>query len=258
MNKNDLFDLTGSAALVTGAGRGLGAQFAHAFAEAGADVACIDIDLNAAQDTADSLRAYGRKTFAFACDVAAESVVQDTVRAVHEALGRVDILVNNAGIADPVPSRVGNYSSKNWHRVMDVDLHGVFYFCNEVLPIMAEQGNGKIINVASMWGLVGSSSVFPIPAYNAAKGAVINLTREMGLEYAAANVQINALCPGFYRTGLGPSDDVDVTSALTALTPMGRIADAEEIQGPALFLASAASNFMTGQTLVTDGGVLAQ
>jgi NAD(P)-dependent dehydrogenase (short-subunit alcohol dehydrogenase family) len=111
-----------------------------------------------------------------------------------------------------------------------------------------------------MWGLAGSSSLFPALAYNAAKGAVVNLTRELGLEYARQGIQVNALCPGFYQTSLsrGAIDDPRVRAAITAFIPMGRIAEAAEIKGPALFLASAASDYMTGQTLVTDGGCLAK
>jgi NAD(P)-dependent dehydrogenase (short-subunit alcohol dehydrogenase family) len=109
-----------------------------------------------------------------------------------------------------------------------------------------------------MWGLASSSSVFPAPAHNAAKGAVVNLTRELGLEYAKHGIQVNALCPGFYRTKLGDYDDPGFISAVTAFIPMGRIAEAAEIKGPALFLASAASDYMTGQTLVTDGGCMAK
>lgn len=122
------------------------------------------------------------------------------------------------------------------------------------------QGGGKTINNASIWGMAGASSVFPIHAYNAAKGAVVNLTREIGLEYARRNVQVNALCPGFYRTNLagGAYQDADFVAAITAITPMGRVARAEEVRGPALFLASPASNYITGQTLVVDGGALAQ
>ena len=123
---------------------------------------------------------------------------------------------------------------------------------------MVTQQSGKIVNIASMWGLAGSSSVFPAPAYNAAKGAVVNLTRELGLEYAKHGIQVNALCPGFYQTKLGDYDDPGFISAVTAFIPMGRIAEAAEIKGPALFLASAASDYMTGQTLVTDGGCMAK
>ncbi|MDV7087642.1 SDR family NAD(P)-dependent oxidoreductase [Rhodococcus opacus] len=258
MNNTELFDLTDKVAVVTGAGGGLGLEFAITLAEAGANIVCVDLDLESARRTTTIVEGFGRKAHALPCDVADEEQVRSTIRDAHSRFGRIDILVNNAGIADPAPAPVGQYDSVNWHRVIDIDLHGVFYFCNETLPFMEQQGSGKIINIASMWGLVGGSSVFPIPAYNAAKGAVINLTREIGLEYATKNIQVNALCPGFYRTRVGPFDDREFLSAVTGITPMGRIAEAEEIRGPALFLASAASNFMTGQTLVTDGGALAQ
>ncbi|KDQ51782.1 hypothetical protein JAAARDRAFT_40807 [Jaapia argillacea MUCL 33604] len=125
---------------------------------------------------------------------------------------------------------------------------------------MLKQGYGKIINIASMWGLSGSSSVFPIPAYTAAKGAVVNLTREMGLQYAKENIQVNAICPGFYRTNLagGAYDNKEFVDSITAFTPMGRIAEAHEIRGPAIYLASSASDFMTGQIVVVDGGCQAK
>jgi gluconate 5-dehydrogenase len=109
-----------------------------------------------------------------------------------------------------------------------------------------------------MWGLAGSSSVFPLPAYNATKGAVVNLTRELGLQYATQNIQINAICPGFFRTGLGPFDDPEFMAAITSFTPMGRVANAAEIKGTALYLASSASNFVTGTALIIDGGCMAK
>ncbi|WP_433193078.1 SDR family NAD(P)-dependent oxidoreductase [Nocardia sp. CA-107356] len=260
MRNTDLFDLTGAAAVVTGAGSGLGVEFAAVLAEAGADIVCVDINIGAARATVRTVEDLGRRGLALACDVTSEDQVRATIAHAHSHFGHVDILVNNAGIAETDPAPVGYYDSINWHRVIDVDLHGVFYCCNEILPLMEAQGGGKIINVASMWGLVGAANVFPIPAYAAAKGAVVNLTREIGLEYATKNIQVNALCPGFYRTRLadGVYDDPASVAAFTAITPMGRIAEAEEIRGPALFLASPASNFMTGQTLVTDGGALAQ
>lgn len=255
-----LFSLDGKAALVTGAGGGLGRQFSEAMAEAGADVACADIDPAATAETAAAVRELGRRTVAVHCDVTSETDVEAMVARTASEFGRLDILFNNAGVADPEPLHAHEVPTESWRRVLSVDLDGVFFCARAALKVMVRQRSGKIINIASMWGLSGSSSVFPVPAYNAAKGAVVNLTRELGLQYAKQGIQVNALCPGFYRTQLGGGviDDPGVLAAVEAFTPMGRVAEPSEIKGPALFLASAASDFMTGQTLVTDGGCQAK
>jgi NAD(P)-dependent dehydrogenase (short-subunit alcohol dehydrogenase family) len=253
-----LVSLEGKIALVTGAGGGLGRQFSEMAAEAGADVACADIDEEAAEQSAAAVAAQGRRGLGLRCDVTAESEVEAMVRRAVEEFGRLDILFNNAGIADPAPFLLHEYPTENWRRVLSVDLDGVFFCAREALRVMVPRRSGKVINIASMWGLAGSSSLFPAPAYNAAKGAVVNLTRELGLEYATRGIQVNALCPGFYRTKLGAYDDPDFLAAVTGFTPMGRVAEAREIRGPALFLASPASDYMTGQTLVVDGGCMAK
>lgn len=260
MLNNQLFDLTGKVAVVTGAGSGLDIEFCEVLAQTGADVVASDIECTAADATAKRVDGLGRRGLAVRCDVTDEQEVAELYRTVVAELGGVDIVFNNAGIADPTPQPLHTYPSEDWHKVLAVDLHGVFCNCREALKVMVGQGSGKIINVASMWGLFGASSVFPISAYNTAKGAVVNLIRELGLEYAAAAIQINALCPGFYRTRLagGAYEDPDFVGAVTAVTPMGRVAEAEEIRGPALFLASPASDYMTGQMLVMDGGCTAK
>jgi len=172
--------------------------------------------------------------------------------------GRLDILFNNAGIGDPEPKQLHEYPSDAWHRVVGINQHGVFYCAREALKRMLPKHRGKIINVASMWGLAGSSSVFPLPAYVATKGAVVNLTRELALQYAAQGINVNAICPGFFRTKLGPFEDPAFLKAITDFTPAGRIAEAEEIKGTAVYLASAASDFVHGLMLVIDGGCLAK
>ncbi|GAA4551286.1 SDR family NAD(P)-dependent oxidoreductase [Pseudonocardia xishanensis] len=230
-----IFDLTGKVSFITGAGSGLGIQFAEACASAGADIICADIDLSGAEATAAEVGKLGRKALAVGCDVSNETEVTEAFEQARSTFARVDILFNNAGIADPVPAPVHQVETAHWHQVMNVDLHGVFYCAKAALKIMVAQASGKIVNVASMWGLAGSSSLFPIPAYSAAKGAVVNLTRELGLEYARQGIQVNALCPGFYRTNIagGTSDNEEIAQAMTAFTPMGRVAEAAEIRGPA-------------------------
>lgn len=252
------FALDGKVALVTGAAGGLGAEFAVAMAEAGADVVCGDIDEAGLAGTAGAVEAAGRRALAVPCDVTDEEQVVRLVATGVAELGRIDVLFNNAGVADAEQWLLHEYPTDEWRRVLSIDLEGVFLCAREALKVMVQQGSGKVVNIASMWGLAGSSSLFPAPAYTAAKGAVVNLTRELGLQYATRGVQVNALCPGFYRTNLGPYDDPEFVAALEGFIPMGRIAAAEEIRGPALFLASPASDYMTGQTLVMDGGCMAK
>ena len=260
MHVMEMFDLTGKVSVITGAGNGLGYQIAEAMAEAGSDVVCADIDMNRCEAIAARVRALGRKALSVKCDVTREADVAELFKLADKTFGRVDIAFANAGIADAAPQPLHDYPTDNWNAVLAVNLQGVFYTDREALKIMVRQGSGKVINVASMWGLAGASSVAPIPAYNAAKGAVVNLTRELALEYATQNIQINAICPGFFRTRLadGKYDDPDFVAAVTAFTPMLRVADASEIKGTALYLASGASSFTTGLMLVTDGGCMAK
>ncbi|KDQ51787.1 hypothetical protein JAAARDRAFT_40812 [Jaapia argillacea MUCL 33604] len=256
----DIFGLTGKVGFVTGGASGLGLEISKALALAGAHVVVADINLSGAQNASESILSLGAQSIAVQIDVTSEQSVQNAVSTAVAHFGSIDILFNNAGIADPVPSLLHEYDTSNWHKVISVILTGTYHTSKAILPHMLKQGYGKIINIASMWGLSGSSSVFPIPAYTAAKGAVVNLTRELGLQYAKENIQVNAICPGFYRTNLagGAYGKKEFVDAITAFTPMGRIAEAHEIRGPAIYLASSASDFMTGQMVVVDGGCQAK
>jgi NAD(P)-dependent dehydrogenase (short-subunit alcohol dehydrogenase family) len=261
MRYPEMFDLTGKVALVTGAASGLGVAFAQAMAEAGADVACADINVQGLGATVGQVEQLGRRAVAIKCDVTNEDEVVAMVQKTVDAFGRLDILFNNAGISDntnDVPKLMHEYTTEWWNRVIAVDLQGTFYCAREALKAMVKQRSGKIINVASIWGLSGSSSIIPAPAYCSAKGAVVNLTRELGLEYAPFGINVNALCPGFYVTKLGGYHDPDFMKAIRAFIPMGREAQPEELKAAAIFLASAASDYMCGQTIVTDGGISAK
>lgn len=255
MSISDIFGVEGKVAFVTGAGSGLGREMAIAMSENGALVVCFDVNADGLAQTAALL---GEDILCIEGDVANEDAVDAAVAACIARFGCLDILFANAGIGDPEPGLLHDYSTENWNKVVGVNLNGVFNSNRAALRQMVSQGSGKIINTASMWGLAGASSVFPLPAYNATKGAVVNLTRELGLQYAAQNIQINAICPGFFRTELGPFDDPEFLAAVVGFTPMGRIAKASEIKGTALYLASSASDFVTGTTLVIDGGCMAK
>ncbi len=255
----DVFSCRGKVALVTGAASGLGFMFAETMAEAGADVACADIDQHGLADVVGAVIAKGRRGIAIKCDVSKEAEVKSTVAQTVESLGGLDILFNNAGIgANPKP--LHELETAEWNRLIDIDLHGAFYCAREALKVMVPQRSGKIINISSIWGFVGSSAVQPCPAYNAAKGALVNLTRELGLCYAPFGINVNGICPGFIKTKIGnrSSEDPEFVKQVSALVPMGRIGLPAELKGLALLLASEASSYMCGELIVVDGGYLAR
>jgi NAD(P)-dependent dehydrogenase (short-subunit alcohol dehydrogenase family) len=260
MSLEDIFSCRGKVALVTGAASGLGFVFAEAMAEAGADVACADIDREGLPKTVQAVEALGRKAIAIHCDVADEEQVKRMVSQTVAAFGTVDILFNNAGIG-PRGRPVHELPSEDWHKVIDIDLHGAFYCAREVLNVMVPRRYGKIINIASVWGLGGSSNLWPNPAYNAAKGALVNLTREMGLCYAPYGINVNAICPGFIKTNIGgkkAAEDLEFQKKTLDWIPMGRIGMPQELKGLAILLASDASSYMCGDLIVVDGGIVAK
>ena len=244
----DIFSVKGKVALVTGAAAGLGREMALALAENGALVAQLDRDL---------CPDLGPDALTLQACVTRKAEVEYAVAQTIARYGRLDILVANAGVSDAHPALLHETSDDDWQRVIDINLHGTFLTTRAALRPMLEQAAGKIITVASMWGLAAPAGLFPRPAYAASKGAIINLPRELALQSAPHNIQVNALCPGFFRTATRPRS-AEAAEIMAAYTPQGRIADASEIKGSLLYLASSASDFVTGTTLVVDGGVLAR
>ena len=255
----DLFNLKGKVALVTGAGSGLGVAFSVGMAEAGAAVLCADIRREGADETIRKIEGLGQKGLSIGCDVTKEADVENMVRKGIERFGRIDILINNAGIAE-IPHPAHELPVEEWDKAVAVNLRGVFLVAKEVLKVMVKQKEGKIVNVSSVWGQVGSSAIIPLPAYTATKGAIINLTRELALEYAPLGIHINCLAPGFFRSELGGGayHNPEFVEMVTKTIPMGRIGEPEDLKGSILYLASRASDLVTGHVLVIDGGYLAK
>lgn len=254
MSAEAIFAVRGKVAFITGAAAGLGRAMAEVLADGGAKLWLFDRDAAALQSTARALQGLGAEVTTIAGDVTDRPAVEAAIDAVWQCHARLDICIANAGISDAHPGLLHETDAADWQNVLDVNLNGLFYTCRAALKAMAQQRQGKLITVASMWGLAAPAGAFPRPAYAASKGAVVNLTREMALQYADRGIQVNALCPGIFQTESRPRDPV----AAIAYTPMGRLGRPDEIKGATLFLASAASDFMTGQTLVIDGGVLAR
>jgi NAD(P)-dependent dehydrogenase (short-subunit alcohol dehydrogenase family) len=250
----EIFSVKGKSVLITGAASGLGREMAIAFAGNGASVALIDCDEQALAAVAAEL---GPPAIHFVADVSDKRRVEDAVRAAHDALGSLDVVIANAGVSDAQPALLHETTDEVWSRVQDINVDGLFFTARAALGFMVRQKHGKLITVASMFGLAAPAGLFPRPAYAASKGAVINLTRELAIQYAPYNIQVNALCPGFFRTPTRPRSP-EHARMMADYTPMKRIAEASEIRGSVLYLASSASDFVTGTALVVDGGVLAR
>lgn len=250
----ELFDLSGRVAVVTGAGSGLGAVFAEALAEAGATVVCVGRRLDRVQETANRLSERGYESLALPADVTDEAAVVDMVHQTVERFGRLDILVNNAGTAAVGPPE--SISLADWQRVVDVNLTGVFLCAREAARAMIAAGHGgRIINIASILGMVASEPV-PAAAYDATKGAVVNLTRDLAVHWAPHGILVNAIGPAYF-----PSEMTEAFLAMPEMrreierrTPLGRIGRPQELKGAVVFFASDASTYVTGQTLYVDGG----
>ena len=262
MEKN-IFDLSGKVALVTGGGSGFGRVFCKALAEFGADIACCDINEKSAGETIELVKPFGHRTFVIKADVSQPDEVQHMVDETIKNLGTIDILFNNAGIST-VPTKVHEMPLEDWDRVMAVNLRGNFLCTRAVLPAMLNQKRGVIINIASVAGLKATHpEIFPHANYSASKAGVIGLTRQTAIEYARYGIRVNCIAPGFHEgtalsAGWGEKWTKERQAKFDQMMargrPMGRSGQAEDMKGLAVYLASDASGFVTGQVFVQDGG----
>ena len=246
--------LDGKVAVITGAGGGMGREAALLFSEEGAQVCVADVDLAAAEGTADE----ARDAFAVEVDVADA----DSVRAMYEAAagryGGIDVLYNNAGISPPDDGSILETEPEAWQRVQDVNTKGVYLCCRHGIPYLLERGGGSVINVASFVALLGAAT--SQISYTASKGAVLSLSRELAVQFARSGIRVNALCPGPVETPLLLrifGDDPAAYERRRIHLPMGRLAKPREIVNAALFLASDDSSYVNGATFLVDGGLTA-
>lgn len=245
--------LDGRVAVVTGASRGLGRAMARALAEAGADCALAARSKADLEETAALVEQAGRRALVVPTDVAVYAEVEALIEHTRRSLGRLDVLVNNSGIAVVKP--LVEWAPGEWQRLLEVNLVGVFNVCRAAAPCLIEQRAGKVINVASMLAAVGLPGY---TIYSATKGAIVAFTRTLAVEWARHNIQVNCIAPGWFATDMSAPafrpDNARVAERLLRDVPARRTGRPEEIGPLAVYLASAASDFMTGQTIYLDGG----
>ncbi len=253
----ETFRLDGRSAMVTGGGRGIGRAVALGLFEAGAKLAVADIDLAAAEDTASAIRERGGEAIAVALDVADEAAVEAGIRKTALIHGGIDVLVNNAGTAIRRPSV--ELALADWDKVVRVNMTGLFLCARAAARLMIAGRGGSIVNMASIMGLSGGG-LYPNISYQATKGAVVNMTRALALEWARSGIRVNAVAPTWVRTDFikGLLTQPELIARIEAMTPLGRLAEPSDVVGAVLFLASPASAMVTGHTLPVDGGFLAQ
>jgi NAD(P)-dependent dehydrogenase (short-subunit alcohol dehydrogenase family) len=254
----ELFDLSGRTALVTGGGRGIGRHLALGLAEAGADVFVASRKLAPCEETARAIDALGRRGRALQCDVGDPDSVAALAAAVLEETPRLDILVNNAGVVWGAPTL--DYPLAGWDKVFAVNVRGLWLLSQHVARHMVEAGGGSIIHVSSISGMRGDREQDqPAIAYNASKGAVLTLTKDMAVKLAPHGVRVNGIAPGPFRTDMMAhvSTDEDTLRAFHERVPLGRSGEEDDVKGAVVFLASEAARFVTGHTLVVDGGMAA-
>jgi 3-oxoacyl-[acyl-carrier protein] reductase len=246
-----MFELNDKTAMVTGGARGLGQAIAVKLAEAGADIALCDLNAEWLEETAGKVKALGRRVECYGVNVAEAGSVTAGVKAIEKDFGKIDVLINNAGITkDGLLMRM---SEDDWDAVLNVNLKGVFLCTKAAMRGMMKQRSGTIVNIASVIGLMGNAGQ---ANYAASKGGVISFSKTVAKELASRNVRCNAIAPGFIRSAMTDKLDEEIQNKMKELIPLGRFGDPEDVANVALFLASDASAYVTGQVLSTCGGMV--
>lgn len=251
----DLFSLKGKVAMVTGAAQGIGRELALGFARYGADIVAVDLNDERLRSLKDEIEAQHQRCLFFKADLGQIDQIEQMVEKTVKEMGRIDILANIAGVN--VHKAAEEMTEKDWDFVQDINLKALFFCCQAVGKVMLRQGSGRIINMSSSFGIVGFGGR---TAYASSKAAVSNLTKTLALEWSARGVQVNAIAPGPVWTEARHElfSNPEFYAKLIQKVPMNRTAKPVEMVGPAIFLASEAASFVTGETLLVDGGFCAQ
>jgi NAD(P)-dependent dehydrogenase (short-subunit alcohol dehydrogenase family) len=253
MHVSELFSLKGKVAIVTGGGRGLGEQIAVGFAEAGANVVVCSRRVEACEEVSQKLKEIGVESLALKCDITNPEDVKNVVDQTVEKFGRIDILVNNSGASWGAPAE--EMPLEAWQKVMNVNVTGTFLMSQTAGKVMLEQGSGKIINIASVAGLKGSNpKVMDAIGYNASKGAVITFTKDLAVKWGPRGIYVNAIAPGFFPTKMSKGLLEKGGKAILEGTPLRKFGSDTDLKGVAVFLAAPASDYITGDIVVVDGG----
>jgi len=248
----DYFDLSGKVAIVTGASRGIGKAAALSLAKAGADVICCARDMKALEETVNEITRLGRRARGIKVDITNFAEVEAMASKAVSEFEKIDILVNNAGVVILKP--LLEFSEEEWRKIIDTNLTGAFFCCKAVGKYMVERKCGKVINMSSMRGFIGAPNEV---SYCASKGGIIQFTKALALEWARFNINVNAIAPGYIYTEMSTQvfkENEEMLNRVLNVIPLGRIGQPEEVGVLIVYLSSKASDFMTGETIVLDGG----